>query len=562
MKLIEPRQIDEPSEAIVVRPTGAPAHNNWNRSGIVLLLLTCAVVLACRVFPSQDGPVHLYYVDIIRDLLRHEGPYVGHFEIKSLLTPYASEYFVLLVLETVFSPETSEKLLVCGYVFAFGLAFRYLVNSVTREAGAWTIAAIPFCMHTLVYMGFMNYCLAVTLAMFLAGYWTRWSAEMNLRRLALLAVAFVLMLLTHPIPVAVFLIYAGLNLAAGIWQYLPNGNATVSERDKPNSAVASAGIIAAFREHLRPIVTLAALGAVAVVWLAFFVKPSPASPPPAGTGIEKVSYLANMLNEARLSPLVPFIAPYYRAGMLVLSALAAIALLAGLWKHRGKMSPAALATVATSGICFTLYAVVPISINGSFFFPQRFPIFWIVFLFAAAAAFRPPRAVTTTAGVIAILATLVALDVQFVNTSVMTDFDILLRPYPAPSPGSTGLVVGELPPHPKGFAFDPYFWGSAHYFRKSRAIMANAPWLDLPIIMLRPAHPDRWYNLSAWEAGKVLADSLRTGDKVPELSFVVRQQRASGNTAEALNFLGWPETASRRGIFGIYSRPADSIRDH
>jgi len=92
--------------------------------------------------------------------------------------------------------------------------------------------------------------------------------------------------------------------------------------------------------------------------------------------------------------------------------------------------------------------------------------------------------------------------------------------------------------------------------------MANAPWLDLPIIMLRPAHPDRWYNLSAWEASKVLDGAVRSGDSAPELNFLVRQQPAAENTADALDRLRWPPVGTPGQIFGIYSRPADSARDH
>src|SRR5271165_6337573 len=87
-------------------PTGNSSSDRsdlwWDVAVLVLLGCTAAVVLAVPVFPTQDGPIHLYYTDILRSLLTHTGSYPQYFAIKSVLTPYALEYYVLLVLETAF----------------------------------------------------------------------------------------------------------------------------------------------------------------------------------------------------------------------------------------------------------------------------------------------------------------------------------------------------------------------------------------------------------------------------------------------------------------------------
>ena len=59
----------------------------WDVAANALLACTAMVVLAAPVFPSQDGPVHLYYVDVLRSLLTHSGPYAQHFEVRAFLTP-------------------------------------------------------------------------------------------------------------------------------------------------------------------------------------------------------------------------------------------------------------------------------------------------------------------------------------------------------------------------------------------------------------------------------------------------------------------------------------------
>jgi hypothetical protein len=179
----------------------------WNGVAVALIAGTALVLLASPVFPSQDGPVHLYYVDVLRGVLTHTAPYAQHFQLKSFLTPYALEYYSLLALETVFSAPVSEKLLVCGYIFAFGLGFRYLVESVAERCNPWTLTGLPFCMHLLVYMGFLNYSFGIALLLFLCGFWIRFSARLTPGRSATLLGGLVLMLLTHPVPVACFFFF-------------------------------------------------------------------------------------------------------------------------------------------------------------------------------------------------------------------------------------------------------------------------------------------------------------------------------------------------------------------
>ncbi|MEI9972616.1 MAG: hypothetical protein WDO73_11475 [Ignavibacteriota bacterium] len=180
---------------------------------LVLLACTAAIPFAASLFPTQDGPVHLYYTDVLRGVLTQSAPYAQHFSLKRLLTPYALEYYALLGLELVFSATISEKLLVVGYIFAFGFGFRYLVESVAERDSPWILAGLPFCMHLLVYMGFLNYCFAVALLLFQCGIWIRYSGMPTIGRVTLLFGGLLLMLFTHPVPVAVFLLFAGVYLA-------------------------------------------------------------------------------------------------------------------------------------------------------------------------------------------------------------------------------------------------------------------------------------------------------------------------------------------------------------
>lgn len=217
----------------------------WTWAGLVLLAATAAIPFVAPVFPTQDGPVHLYYVDVLRGILSHSAPYGEYFRIKSFLTPYALEYYSLLALESLFSPAFSEKLLLAAYVFAFGLGFRYLVESVAERGTPWILTGIPFCLNMLVYMGFLNYCLALALLLFACGFWIRYAQNLSTRKAAITIGFLVLMLLTHPVPAAVFLVFAAIWLAAN-------------------------------RAHRRTgsIALLAAMGVVALAWVGPFYTPA------------------------------------------------------------------------------------------------------------------------------------------------------------------------------------------------------------------------------------------------------------------------------------------------
>ncbi len=79
-----------------------------NPAGKVLFyLLLCSYVvatLAQKSFPTQDGPLHLYYADVITHLLRGDGAYGDYFTIKHWLPPYAFHAYVLVALNGLVAP--------------------------------------------------------------------------------------------------------------------------------------------------------------------------------------------------------------------------------------------------------------------------------------------------------------------------------------------------------------------------------------------------------------------------------------------------------------------------
>ena len=508
----------------------------WDAALVVLLASTAAVVLAVPTFPTQDGPVHLYYTDVLRGLLTHRGPFQQYFGIKTLLTPYALEYYVLLALEMVFSPPMSEKLLLCGYIFAFGWGFRYLVGAAGGSPGPWTLASIPFCMHLLVYLGFLNYCFGIALLFFLSGYWLRHAERLAPGQIATLLGGLILMLLTHAVTAAVFLLFLGLYFAAALVE----------------DALHSRQWLASLVARRRQMVLVGAMGVAAIAWIAPFLDRSPRTPSPPAY-FKSMGWAAAVLAELQLRPAMPFTGILYRAGPMVLLVLTALALGWTLWRRPKRVSPAVLALVAAGSVCFLLFCIVPLETNGSWNFPERFPILWIAFFIAAAGASRPSRAWSIAVGATAVLVTGGVLIQQWLSVSEMAgEIAGVMRAAPAKT-GSVGLIVGRQFTTPPDLAFDPYMWAAAGYFRRDRTILANTPWMDSPIIVLKPLEPDRFSYLNPAESSQQLEEMYVGQERPSALDFVVQNPPFDDGMALVLKRLGFAGV-SDEGFVRIFRR--------
>jgi hypothetical protein len=512
---------------------------NWlDWATLALLAGTAGVLLASPSFPSQDGPVHLYYVDVLRGLLTHSGPYSQYFRIKAFFTPYALEYYSLLVLELGFSPAVSEKLLLCVYIFGFGFGFRYLVGSVSERSNPWTLAGIPFCMNMLVYLGFLNFCLGVALTLFMCGLWIRFSERLTPGSAAGLLAGLLLMLLAHPVAVAVFLLFIGLYVVAEVVQ-----------EAAANSWSWAPSLLALTRQ----LVLMAVMDVISLAWIGVFVdRTEPALA--VSNYASQVGLLQAATSELELLSVAPFTSLLDRIGLLLLLGMVGLTVIGNPWKQAGRVRSGPLALMATSAICFILFCFVPPQLNGTWYFAERFPIFWVLFLIATTAALRPPLWWSNTAGVIAFCVTVSVLAMQWVHISRIAREVRPALEAPAAKSGSVGLIVGDSRQFPPGLAFDPYIWAGVHYFRRSGAILANAPWTDQSHIMIQPAHSDRWSYTDPDGTSHKIADALAAGDRFPEIDFLVQEGLADVYGSRLVNVMEWDNFTGDHEYLRFYRR--------
>ena len=487
----------------------------------MLALLTCtaAIPFAAPAFPSQDGPVHLYYVDVLRGVLAHSAPYAQHFELRSILTPYALEYYALLSLETLFPATLSEKLLLAAYVFAFGLGFRYLVESVAERGSPWILASLPFCLNMLVYMGFLNYCCAVTILLFQCGMWLRFSPSLSPRRMAALLAGLLLLLIAHPVAVMAFLLFAGAHFLCE-----PGGG------------------------RRGRLLLLASMAAMALLWIGRFADRHVASAP---SHVTEWGWFTAVATELQLYPLAPFTGILYRAAPILLLTLVSAAAIAGL---RSGARPGAAALLATSGIFFLLFCLAPERVSGGYYFAERFPILWVLFLLAGTSALRLPRGWGESIGATAAVVAAIAIVMQWRNVSEIGARMRLAPAVPQAVAGSVGLMIGRHNQTPEGLAFNPYLWSAAHYFRQSRTILANEPWMQMSILMIHPTHPDRWsYRDPDWARQELEVD-IASGMPADCPDFIVQSGPVDLDVERMMTRSGWSKSGEAPAYIRLYRR--------
>ena len=70
----------------------------------LLLVAHVGAVFLFPVFPNQDGPVHLYYAQVVERLWENPDAYGGLFKIQHRFPPYAFHSYALILLNLLFAP--------------------------------------------------------------------------------------------------------------------------------------------------------------------------------------------------------------------------------------------------------------------------------------------------------------------------------------------------------------------------------------------------------------------------------------------------------------------------
>jgi hypothetical protein len=460
-----------------------------------------------RSFPTQDGPVQLYYTDVLADLLRDGGRYSAYFRLNSLTPVYCFFNYALLLLNQMFSPLTSERILVCLYVVVFSLGVRFLVHSVEPRNDWLPFLLLPFAFHTFLYLGIYNYSFGIAALLFAMGVWLRSMPGWTTRALLLWFVLVAALITMHQLTLAFLGLFISVHLAAtflsacraaggGIW-----------------------GRMRAGWQRIALSVAIAAPVAVAMLWVASFAS-SAIRTATVSEHVDVASRLRGLLQMVFLSP---FSDPLYRFCLLLLVLLpASLVAVRSVRVWRTDRPAAGAATFAlglTAAVALAVFALGPPWFLGAGYFAARMSVIFVVCSLPALAPLTLPRPLRRAVLATAVcLITLLAV-IRYRQTAAVVN---ALTPIYDARPlqeGGWGAIVSGEEGGVDGLTFNPYFWAGAHYARLGKAVLLNAPWIYGRLAVITPRAVHAWDGAQPDRMRRILSSPEQQG-VAPKIAFV------------------------------------------
>jgi hypothetical protein len=487
----------------------------------VLTLIFCAWALSLPLFPTQDGPMHKYYVHAIASLLSGSQDYRAYV-IRHPFPPYATHYAVLLGLTRLVSFDLAEKLLICGIFLCTAYGFRYCARSLGPSGDLLSLAMIPIVLHWSLVMGFLNYSLAVGLFFLAAGLWVR-AADGQLRLWILFAVVSFLLAFTHPIPLLLLIVFCGLDLFIRLLQ---DGFSL---------------------RGYRWLFTGLAIPILCFLYPLASVDRSRSAANLHQFGLHKDTVISSLA----LFGISPFDTRArnlwingYRLGLyaLLLGCLAlATAGFLSRWRAR-QLRPSDSMLVLAVAILLAV-PILPSAMNGSDFFAQRLMIFPWLGAIAAASGFAAPQRLRRIAPLFAVALTLITLVPAEIFFRPVARQLLALEKQPLPQHlGALAILDPAMlkavrVQHQLGF--NPYLWSGALPLLQANDVMLNSPFMDQKITPLMSA-----------AGGNLLIDQMPSPEEAERL--------INGNiNLQALPAATRSELLASTGLVVFVGTPAD-----
>lgn len=465
----------------------------------------CAWALSMPVFPTQDGPLHLYCVEIFRQLLSHTpGIYSQTYYINRYLPPYSLYYYGLIVLGKLMSLQMADKLIACAYFITLPLGLRALMRAVAGSADWAPLLFMPVLLSWPLMMGFVNYCIAVGFACFALEAWTRAVSRpgLNARIPFLLWIA--LILLTHPVPWMFVLVFCFFEISVRVVRYW-----------RAKDRITARPVLGDLWSDIGALL-IACMG---YVYLLHFRSPLP--PSETSVHVPLAKHMAdNAYDYLRTRGLTLYAGTHgtvavYRFGVTLLFAgMLVFAIWHGVRLARDRRWSTPMTWLLFSLGFLIVMPAIPTELNGSYYFAWR--LLFILFLCVAVASSTAiersgrPRFILLALA-IAISALNVWLAVRYI--SPWAKRIVSLRAAPLVSTDKPGLVMWPAGGwRPDELTFNPEYWAGANYMREHNLVLYNTSWIYIQIIPIKPLPAivpelDSTYAIGVAEPGNFLMNT-------------------------------------------------------
>jgi len=435
-----------------------------------ILLVFAVWVLALPIFPTQDGPMHRYYVHVLDSLLQHKTAY-DVYEIRHPFPPYLTQYSILLVLFHFMSYDFAEKLFTCLVLFCLAFGLRLAAQEIS-PSGRWvSLLFAPILFSWPLMMGFFNFTLGIGLTLFCMAFWQKMKYR-GVSSLVVFALILAVLTFTHPVPLLLLIALCGFDVLLSLL-FRSRGLSFPSW----------------LRQERLQVIALC-LTFVAAAFPALAVDSSK-----TGRALELLHFHPEFL---RTSLLLSGMSPYNTRSLNFSIDLYRLCLYAlyfwAMWVG-GKAALRALRErrlnfgttlfLATALLTLALPAL-PNEVNGSWYFTSRLVfVLWPGALLAASAMPQPNRAeqrLFLVGGAVCGILTLFPAQL-FIRPAAKELRLAEQLPIPQGVPGS--LLLGDNQDDYARFhdqiGFDPYKWGAILSFVREDDIALDSPWIDQKI---------------------------------------------------------------------------------
>ena len=443
--------------------------NNWLFAAGLLALAAC--VLALPVFPSGDGPVHIYFSRILFLLASHQGGvYTGVYAIRHLIQPYSLHYFWLIGCGQIVSTAWAEKSFVAAILLVNACGFRFLARQLGSPAVSLWI--LPLLLSWALGSGFLNFCFAAGMLFFAYGLYLRVSARLRAGAVAGYSAALFLLVLSHPVPLLVLLLL----VAADTLLLAVNRLRTGQSRTLRGLAPQWICLLLACIAFVFPMM-IADKASVADSLLRG-LRPHAAQLRAIASGDRLSLFFSGSVAGLLFTAVLVALAP---AGVFLLARDGAIGRL-----RAGRSSPAD--RLCAAALLLLLATIVfPQSMNGSALFADRMvPVLW-PFLFVAAAGVPLSRRAWqwSTGAALLTTAASVLFAWMYLLPAARQQQALTLAPVPR---GERGLFITAPKvrrPFRAHLADELLGWGGARAFAAHNDVLLNSPWMQLTIVPVR-----------------------------------------------------------------------------
>lgn len=157
------------------RPGTVTGSGWWDRRWIVLVaLIAIAIPLAIPALPPLlDLPGHMASYRVALDLA-HSPDLQRYYAFDWRIIGNLGVDYLMMPIGRLFGVEPGVKIVAIGIAVSTGLAFFLVAHAAHARTPPTVFAAMPFAYNYYFMFGFVNYCLAVAIALLAVALWLRW----------------------------------------------------------------------------------------------------------------------------------------------------------------------------------------------------------------------------------------------------------------------------------------------------------------------------------------------------------------------------------------------------